>query len=82
VKWGQAVHGALSTSRVTFGALSAQQIERYCATGEPLDKAGAYAIQGRGAAFVERIEGSHSGVVGLPLYETAQALAQIGVSVL
>jgi septum formation protein len=82
VKWEQAIHGALSTSRVTFRALSAAEIERYCATGEPLDKAGAYAIQGRGAAFVGRIEGSYSGVVGLPLYETAEALAQIGVSVL
>ena len=82
VKWGQEIHGAVAASRVTFGTLDPAQIERYCATGEPLDKAGAYAIQGRGAALVARIEGSYSGVVGLPLYETAEALAQIGVSVL
>ena len=52
------------------------------ATAEPLDKAGAYAIQGRAASFVSRIEGSYSGVMGLPLYETAQALAGLGFPVL
>jgi septum formation protein len=82
VKWEQVVHGVVSTSRVTFRALDKAEIERYCASAEPLDKAGAYAIQGRGAAFVERLEGSYSGVVGLPLFETAAALARIGVSVL
>jgi septum formation protein len=51
----------------------------YCATGEPLDKAGAYAIQGRGALFVERLEGSYSGVVGLPLLETAKLLGRFGL---
>src|SRR5215470_12653203 len=51
------------------------EISRYVATGEPLDKAGGYAVQGRAASFVSRIEGSYSGVMGLPLYETAQALA-------
>ena len=52
------------------------------ATGEPLDKAGAYAIQGRAAAFVSRLEGSYSGVMGLPLFETAGMLARIGFAVL
>jgi septum formation protein len=82
LKWEQVVHGTVSVSRVTFRALEPAEIERYCASGEPLDKAGAYAIQGRGAAFVERLEGSYSGVMGLPLFETAGTLAQIGVSVL
>jgi septum formation protein len=58
------------------------EIERYVATGEPLDKAGAYGVQGRAAAFISRIEGSYTGVVGLPLYETAALLARIGVPVL
>lgn len=60
---------ALSTSRVTFRALTQQEIAQYWETGEPLGKAGAYAIQGRAAAFIARIEGSYSGVMGLPLYE-------------
>lgn len=68
----------LSESRVAFRALSAAEIAAYCATGEPLDKAGAYAIQGRAAAFVRHLEGSYSGVVGLPLFETAELLAGIG----
>jgi septum formation protein len=67
---------------VTFRELPADEIERYVATGEPLDKAGAYAVQGRAASFVSRIEGSYSGVMGLPLYETAQALAGLGFPVL
>jgi septum formation protein len=63
-------------------ALTATEIERYVATGESFDKAGAYAIQGRAAAFVSRLEGTYSGVMGLPLFETADALAQIGFPVL
>jgi septum formation protein len=51
-------------------------------TGEPLDKAGAYAIQGHAAAFIEKIEGSYSGVMGLPLYETAELLAVFGIEVI
>ncbi|HEX7340520.1 MAG TPA: Maf family protein [Rhodanobacteraceae bacterium] len=66
-------------SRVTFAALDADQIDAYVGTGEPFDKAGGYAIQGRAAAFVERLEGSYSGVMGLPLFETAQLLRQAGV---
>ena len=72
----------LSITRVTLRRLGATEIERYAATGEPLDKAGAYAIQGRAAAFVSRLEGSYTGVVGLPLYETASLLSGAGVPVL
>jgi septum formation protein len=59
---------ALSTSRVTFSRLTESEIAHYWETGEPADKAGAYAIQGRAAAFVTHLEGSYSGVMGLPLY--------------
>ena len=72
----------VSVSRVTLRKLSAAEIDRYVATGEPVDKAGAYAIQGRAAAFITRLEGSYSGVMGLPLAETATLLARAGVSVL
>ena len=67
-------------SRVCFRQLSRREIEAYAATGEPLDKAGAYAIQGRAAAFVSDLRGSYSGVVGLPLYETAELLAAAGLA--
>lgn len=70
---------ALSTSRVTFRALEEEEIERYWATGEPLDKAGGYAIQGYGALFVAALEGSYSGVMGLPLFETGRLLEQSGI---
>jgi septum formation protein len=70
---------ALQVSRVTFRALSVDECERYWATGEPAGKAGAYAIQGLGAVFVTRLEGSHSGVMGLPLAETAALLADAGI---
>lgn len=78
------VHGgrryqALSESRVTFGPLTPGQIERYWASGEAQDKAGAYGIQGLAAGFVSRLEGSYSGVVGLPLYELVQLLKQTGI---
>ena len=72
----------LVASKVTLRRLAAAEIERYVATGEPLDKAGAYAIQGRAAAFIARIEGSYSGIVGLPLCETATLLARVGCPVL
>ena len=65
---------ACSISRVTFAPLSAQDIATYVASGEPMGKAGAYAVQGLAAAFIARIEGSYSGIMGLPLFETAQAL--------
>jgi septum formation protein len=73
---------ATSVSQVTFGPLTDAQIAQYCATGEPYDKAGGYAIQGLAAVFVARLEGSYSGVMGLPLFETAQLLRQVGVPVL
>jgi len=68
---------ALSRSRVTFRRLDDDEIRAYLATGEADDKAGAYAIQGRAAQFVVSIEGSYSGVMGLPLYETAQLIERI-----
>jgi septum formation protein len=72
---------AVSESFVTFGALDDARIQAYAQCAEPHDKAGGYAIQGRAAAFVERIEGSYSGVMGLPLYETANLLRLFGVTV-
>jgi septum formation protein len=72
----------LSVSKVTLRKLTREEIAAYVATGEPHDKAGAYAIQGRAAAFVTRLEGSYSGVMGLPLAETAALLARAGVRVL
>ena len=68
-----------SITRVAFRALSAEEIETYCRCGESLDKAGGYGIQGSAAAFVSRIEGSYSGVVGLPLFETATLLSQFNI---
>lgn len=65
---------AVSVSQVRFAALDAAAIAAYVDTGEPFGKAGGYAIQGRGAALVEHLAGSYSGVMGLPLFETAQAL--------
>jgi nucleoside triphosphate pyrophosphatase len=70
---------AVVRTAVTFAPLSAAQIDWYVRTGEPLDKAGAYAIQGAGGAFVLAVEGSVSNVVGLPLAETAALLAQAGL---
>lgn len=72
---------AVSCSHVWFRQLDEAEIAAYWATGEPCDKAGAYAIQGLGAIFVERLEGSYSGVMGLPLFETANLLKQIGLSI-
>ena len=72
---GHQVQNGLSRSRVAFAALS--EIAWYCDTGEPLDKAGAYAIQGGAALFIEKLEGSYSGVMGLPLFETGRLLANL-----
>lgn len=69
----------LSQNRVSFKSLSAREIESYCAGSEPLDKAGAYAIQGKAAVFVEHLEGSYSAVMGLPLFETAELLREAGI---
>jgi septum formation protein len=68
-------------SKVRFAAITDAEIHAYIACGEPFGKAGAYAIQGRGAAFIESIEGSYSGIMGLPLRETYQLLQQFNVPV-
>ena len=73
------VESALSISSVEFRALSPSEIQRYIASGEPFGKAGAYAIQGRAAAFVTRISGSYSGIMGLPLAETAGLLGKFDI---
>jgi len=72
------VEAALSVSEVRFGVLDDAQIRRYVATGEPLDKAGAYGIQGRAAFFVAQLAGSYTGVMGLPLFETGALLKRFG----
>ena len=72
------IEHCLSVSEVRFRALSAKEIGRYVRSGEPMDKAGAYGIQGRAAVFIEEIRGSHSGIVGLPLCETALLLRDFG----
>lgn len=66
-------------SDVRFATLSAASIKAYCSTPEPYDKAGGYGIQGLAALFVEHIEGSHSGIMGLPLFETAELLREAGI---
>lgn len=75
---GERIEYRLSVSEVRFRSLSASEIRRYVQTGDPMDKAGAYGIQGRAAVFVEEIRGSHSGIVGLPLCETALLLREFG----
>ena len=82
VRWQEQLALAVSSSQVTFRKIPGDEIERYVATGEPLDKAGAYAIQGKAAAFVSHLKGSYSGVMGLPLFETAELLARLGFPVL
>jgi septum formation protein len=68
---------ALSVSKVTFAEMTQKQIKAYVASGEPMGKAGAYAIQGRAAAYVSHISGSYSGIMGLPMHETAQLLQEL-----
>jgi septum formation protein len=68
----------VNVSEVTFRKLATDEIRRYWRTGEPADKAGGYAVQGRAALFIERIAGSYSGIMGLPLFETGELLAAIG----
>jgi septum formation protein len=82
VRWNAQIMLSVSSSQVTFRALDEHEIERYVTTREPFDKAGAYAIQGRGAAFIRHLEGSYSGVMGLPLFETAEILGKMGFEVL
>ena len=79
VALGTAEQLAVSTSRVTFAQLDAATIERYIASGEPFGKAGAYAIQGAAGAWVTRIDGSYTGIMGLPLFETAELLRAVDV---
>ena len=73
-------HCALSTSEVEFTELTLQQIEAYWQSGEPVDKAGAYAIQGLAAKFIKNINGSYSGIMGLPLFETVELLKKAGIA--
>lgn len=77
---GHRVRSRLSRSDVTFRPVTDLEIERYWVTGEPCDKAGSYAIQGLAATFVTHISGSYSGVMGLPLFETAELLAEFDIS--
>jgi len=82
---GNAKHivlGATETSYVSFRKLEPQEITAYIETGEPMDKAGAYALQGTGSAFVEKIEGCFTNVIGLPIPKTVSLLRQAGVTIL
>ena len=81
VQQGQNRFEALSASRVSFEPMTAAQILNYVATGEPMGKAGAYAIQGRVAMHITRISGSYSGIMGLPLWETASLLQASGLTI-
>jgi septum formation protein len=78
IGWGDKTAQVCCESRVTFATISDAEIADYVASGEPMGKAGAYGVQGRAAAFIARIEGSYSGIMGLPLFETAQALREVG----
>jgi septum formation protein len=73
---------AVNITEVTFRQITLTEMQQYWQTGEPCDKAGGYAIQGLGSLFIEKISGSFSGVMGLPLFETAQLLQQQGIFVL
>ena len=78
---GPSIHVGISSTQVSFAVLTPPQIRAYWASGEPQGKAGAYAIQGLGAVFVSKIAGSYTGVMGLPLFETAELLRAHGVPV-
>ena len=79
VQKGRKRVAALSVSWVSFARMSPAQIRAYVDSGEPMGKAGAYGVQGRAAAHIEHIRGSYSGIMGLPLFETAQLLRQLGM---
>jgi len=79
VQSGRKRFDALSTSKVTFDEMTEKQINDYVATGEPLGKAGSYAVQGRAALHITRIDGSYSGIMGLPIRETALLLKAAGI---
>ena len=76
---GKKLEHVISESKVQIKELSFQEIDDYCKTGEPLDKAGSYGIQGIGGIFVHQIKGSYSGIVGLPLFETEQLLSRFKI---
>jgi len=78
-KFGERIETELSATAVRLRTLEPAEIERYVAGGEPMDKAGAYGIQGHAGAFITEIRGSYSGVMGLPLYQTAQLLKRFGI---
>ncbi|MES3009387.1 MAG: Maf family protein [Pseudomonadota bacterium] len=78
---GKKRFAALSVSRVTFAPLSKRELADYIASGESMGKAGAYAVQGRAAGFITHISGSYSGIMGLPMFETAQLLRAIGLKI-
>ena len=82
VKYNDRLEEALSTTEVRLRSLEDDEIRRYVATGEPFDKAGAYGIQGRASIFIEHISGSYSGVVGLPIFDTARLLGSFGLRIL
>lgn len=82
LRWGQQHWQTVSQTAVSFRPIAEEEMRCYWATGEPCDKAGGYAIQGLGSVFVTQISGSFSGVVGLPLFETASLLEQIGIKVI
>jgi septum formation protein len=79
LRTAKGLHCRISRSEVTFRHIAAAEAQAYWDTGEPLDKAGAYAIQGRAAVFIAQLHGSYSGVMGLPLFETAELLSEAGV---
>ena len=81
IQSGQERFSVFSSSNVSFEPMTAEQISRYAATGEPLGKAGAYAIQGRASMHITRISGSYSGIMGLPLWETALLLRSAGLAI-
>jgi septum formation protein len=81
VQSGRQRHEALSISKVTFEGMTHKQISAYTATGEPLGKAGAYAVQGRAARYITSISGSYSGIMGLPIRETALLLKAAGLKI-
>lgn len=78
VQGGRKRREALSASQVTFAPMTPAQVRAYVATGEPMGKAGAYAVQGRAAAYISGMRGSYSGIMGLPMFETAQLLRAFG----
>lgn len=81
IKYGEFFSQALQTSNVTFAELTSEMIEAYIDTSEPYDKAGGYGIQGLAGKFIKHIEGSYSGIMGLPLYETSELLKKAGIAI-